>query len=269
MRLGKCPSPEQWDVFLMTAPEGRDVELIGHLEACEYCQVTVQNLAETLRACGYGFAVETNLQPILLRLHEPEMGPPAGMGLLAAQASSAHDLTQSITHVSSDKALIMKAVRDARKGETWIFLMAEDPTLVANVLVRPFGLPEEYITDQSGRVNIGAVDWSGLEAQPTEVRVPKASFTLTPLTFPPDARSSAILSNAKGDEIRVVLSYVGSGREMEIEVLTLSGLAEDSPLRVALRDPVTGSLQVSTCARKIARMAQVPEFDAVQIFFYQ
>jgi hypothetical protein len=269
MRLGKCPSTEKWDAYLLTAPDRRDAELTRHLEGCEYCQVTTSHLAASLKECKYGFTLEDRLQPIHLQLLVQEVESLAGIGLMAAQASGTNELTQSITQVSSDKSLFMKAVRDSRKGETWIFLLSEDPALVANVLVRPFGLAGEYVTDQSGRVNIGAVDWIGLEAQPTEVRVPKASFTLTPLTFAPDARSSAVLSNARGDEIRVVLSHLGSGREMEIEVLTLSGVADDSPLRVALRDPVTGSLQVSTCARKVAKMAHIPEFEAVQIFLYQ
>ncbi len=150
-----------------------------------------------------------------------------------------------------------------------MFLVHEDPAMYRNVLVRPFGLEREFLTDPQGRINLGKIDWPTPDLYTADVRLPLALFTLSPLDLS-ERQQSATLTSANGDQIRVVLSDSERSKRVEIEILNLTGLAEQNPIRVAVREGDSSDIVLlSAGGSKRATVGNLKAVAPIEIFLFQ
>ena len=269
MLTWSCPTGEEWDAFLLRPSAAREPEMLEHLGQCGICRAIVNDRRADL------LSLDLACEPVVLsgvvRLYlwtqdESGIQPSAR---LAAQSEIPDDLPGSVTLISPDKRLMMKAIRDSRTGETWVHLLADDPTLIRNVLVKPFGPDVEVITDENGRVNVGKVSWQESDTLVAEVRMPRATFTLNRLSQLEGADSAALLSSEAGDKIRVTLVEQGTTRQLEIEIIQLAHAIENAPVRVAVKGGADTPLMVASTQSGRVKLPRDAESRPIQVFLFQ
>lgn len=270
MLTWSCPTGEEWDAFLLRPSQSRDAEMVQHLDCCAICRVIVEDRRKEL------LSLDLDCEPLIpsgifrLYLWTPDnaVNPPSAR--LAAQSDTqGEELPASVTLISPDKRLMMKAIRDGRTGDTWVHLLSDDPSLIRNVLVRPFGTDIEAITDETGRVNVGKVPWQESTTLNAEVRMPRATFTLNRVPKLADAGSEALLTSEAGDKIRVTLVEQGSSRQLEIEILQLAHSIENAPVRLAVKGATDAPLVVASGHAGKIRLPSDPESHPIQVFLFQ
>jgi hypothetical protein len=264
----QCPTGEEWDRYIAGAPGERQSWLAEHLRTCPFCRFAVAERRRELAEIG----PILDRPELLLHLFPFPIEPIAGISIprLAAQGSESVPPPESFTLASADRRLLLRAVRDPRSGEIWLYLLSDDPSLCRNVLVRPFGAEREYVTDNLGRVNLGNLNWPVPEHQTVEVRLPTAMFVLHPYEAGSEASAGTILSSPQGDQIRVTISGQGAGRQINIELLSIGSQTSDAPLRVAVRDVASGQIKMVRAAstgRAVVGDFAVPE--TIEIFLFQ
>ena len=270
MYLLQCPTGEQWDRFILGESMPESVTLKEHLEICAFCAFVVSQRRRELEAVSRAWAHSPKTGVITLSIWPDNLESAKPSSLLAAQGNDKSKQTASITLSSADQQLILKAVRDAHTNETWLYLMAEDPALCRNVLVKPFGQENEYLTDPDGRINLGVVQWPSAELHTAEVRVAKAIFTLLPWKDSHDQQISSTLTTPEGDQIRVTLTKGDRNKKVEIEVLKLAHMLEGVPLKVAVREGQTSEItMVSSAAANKATVQNMEANEPIEIFLFQ
>jgi hypothetical protein len=161
--------------------------------------------------------------------------------LLAAQGVSGVKDEEAVTLASDGHRYIMRVVRDAGSGELWLYLLSNEPGATAGVVVSPFGGSEAYVTDERGRINLGARAWPGEGEWTAEVRQPLGRFKMFPSKVQEGADSAVVLTSERGDKIRVTLSGSEHGRRLSVVLLDAPGLIGRGPLRVGVRGVGGGS----------------------------
>jgi hypothetical protein len=243
--------------------------MLEHFSRCGICQAVVSDRREALLSLGLDCEPLVAPGPILLYRWTPDEAAARPSARLAAQSKDPSELPVSVTLVSPDKRLMMKAIRDQRTGETWVHLLADDPALIRNVLVRPFGSEIEAITDENGRVNIGSVKWQESETLVAEVRMPRATFTLNRLPQPAEEGSTALLSSEAGDKIKVTLMEQGTTRQLEIEIVQLAHSDKNAPVRVAVKRGAGAPLIVAPLQAGKVRLPSDSNSRPIQVFLFQ
>jgi hypothetical protein len=243
--------------------------MLEHLGRCGLCRVIVDDRRRELLVLGFECAPLSVSSLIRLYLWTPDDDVMPSISRLAAQSEARGELPASVTLISSDKRLMMKAIRDNRTGETWVHLLADDPSLIRNVLVKPFGTDIEAVTDEHGRVNVGRVKWQESETLVAEVRMPRATFTLNRLPKLADEGSAALLSSEAGDKIRITLVEQGTTRQLEIEILQLAHAVENAPVRVAVKGATDAPLVMASTQAGKVRLPSDPDSRPIQVFLFQ
>jgi hypothetical protein len=193
----------------------------------------------------------------------------AGMALLAAQGNGRESSENAVTLASADHQVILRAVRDAHTAETWLYLLADDPELYRNALVRPFGLDKDYITDDAGRVNLGVIEWPRPEALVAEIHLPKAAFHLEPVKELAEG-GGVVVDSSGGDRIRVTLRRETHSRRVEVKVLEVAGLDPKEPLRIAVKGGgAIRILQIHPAQAGEAMFEGSEELGSLEIYLYQ
>lgn len=263
-----CPSPEDWDAYLLTADENRDKTQEAHLAVCQLCQVTVEWRKELLGAVveameSVDHAVISGFAPFA------EVDPHAE-SLLAAQSQTLPGRQiPSISLVSADQRILLKVVKDDTTKNTWLYVIADESELFQNVVVRPFGDDREYITDESGKVLLGKIEIDSDSLSQVEIRIPRAVFVLEPFRGAVTGEQSTVLRADNGDEIQVSLHRVGSDQEIEIELVKLSPRATTGPLRIAIREEDTGRMRWLALESKQAKVGGIKHSKILQIYLVE
>ncbi|MEW6050877.1 MAG: hypothetical protein AB1644_07430 [Candidatus Zixiibacteriota bacterium] len=269
MNGSTCPTSDDWVRYLLDEKTAGATASDDHLQHCPNCRFVVAHLLNELSAVAESYRAVGTARVVHLR-HWQDPREAGDMSLrLAAKAEAESRPPVAVTLASDDQQLILKAVRDVRTGEIWLFLVHEDPAMYRNVLVRPFGLEREFLTDPEGRINLGKAEWPAPDMYTAEVRLPLALFTLTPLQWREEEKS-ATLTAANGDQIRVVLTESERTKRVEIEILNLTGLTGDTPIRVAVREGSSADIVLlSTSRPQRAAVENVKAVEPIEIFLFQ
>lgn len=263
-----CPTSEEWDRFLTDRSGKESSRLAGHLASCPFCRFAVAERSREL--AEYGRILDEAAGIIRLSLVFFETDVTQSNVHLAAQGAVPPLTPESFTLSSGDNRLLLRAVKDARTSEIWLYLLSDDPALTQNVLVRPFAGEQEFVTDHLGRVNLGVLDWPSPEQQTAEIHLPSAVFVLSPYAGRTVDQASTVLSSAQGDQIRVTMSGLGDSRQIEIELLAMSTRTSDAPFRVAVRDVSSGQIKmVRSVSPTKARVGDMSAPDTIEIFLFQ
>jgi hypothetical protein len=263
-----CPSPEDWDAYLLAADEDRDKVHLGHLASCHFCQVTLQWRMELLGAVAE--AMEQVDHGVITSFVPYDETDTSAEGRLAAQSHDlAKDHNNSVSLVSADQRVLLKVVRDETTKETWLYVIADEAELYRNVVVRPFGDDREFITDEFGKARLGLADLAPHSLTRAEIRIPRAVFVLEPFLGRLAGDQSTVLRSESGDEIRVSLHRVGSDQEIEIELLRLSPRIATGPLRLAIREEDTGRMRWLTVDAKPAKIGGLGTPQVLHIYLIE
>lgn len=266
-----CPTAEQWERFILKAELTDYQELEQHLETCAECRFLIQERRREIEELSLFWREVSKPDVIHLSIHE-DMVSLDGVSrrLLAAKGREEGSHPESITLSSSDKKILLRAVLDSRTEETWLYLLADDPGMYSNVLVKPFGSEKQYLSDDKGRINLGKVDWPADERLTAEVQLPRAQFILRPVEDLSVEGESAELRSPGGDRIKVTLSGEGRNRRLEVKILDVPGLVKEVGLKVAVRGRgVARVLQTRPPRAGTASFEEIGEIGSLEIFLFQ
>ena len=232
----KCPTSDTWQRFL-TSPEGIDREpLQQHLQACPYCTYFVSQLKQLYgdlltdgdRSSGGTIMLGPWTESVdYLR---------AGHTLLAAQGGIEPEAESALVLTSQDNRILMRATRDLRSGQTWLYLMSEEPARYQNVLVKPFAGATSYVTDETGRVCLGDIPWPEPHTMTAELRPPNSSFLIDLSDDWPEAGHEMVLQSLDNLRLRVWVSRIGQGCQLRVETTDWPQSIDPGTVTIAIRD---------------------------------
>jgi hypothetical protein len=270
MLIWTCPTIQEWDRFVCDRTAADGETLAQHLAVCPLCRLTVQERRNELITVAEVWEGAKLPRVINLSYWTAAPLPDSASIHLAAQGDEESTLPQSVTLASPDQRLLLRAVKDRNTGETWLYLLSDDASFCHNVLVRPFSLNREFLTDGEGRVNLGEIEWPAQTMLTAEVRCPMATFTLTPARYLDADESAIVLNSPDGDQIRVTLSEYGRNKRVEIEVLKLGKVISGVPLKVAVREGQgSGIVLVSSESSGQVTVGEVKALEPIEIFLFQ
>lgn len=262
-----CPTAEQWDKYLLYPDSEDKVELKKHLAACPHCRLYVEERKNELAELQEAW--DTSAAPDIVYLHpaESDISPTDSIRtLLAAKGNGKSPGTESITLTSPDHKVLFRAVRDFHSGEIWLYLIADNAELFQNVMVKPFGSDREYVTDDSGRVNLGKIDWPSEDRLTAEVHLPKASFKMEPLKEFLGPGEEVELSSAAGDKIKASFTGEGRNRRLSVQLVEIRKELQKIPLKIAVRD--RDKTRICSIETEIS-LENINDSEILEIFLYQ
>jgi len=270
MQKWECPTSEQLEKYLLEKEVTNRQQLERHLEGCPQCRFTLTQLDNELESLQtvWDESATPNIIHLLPLLPDATSG---GLALLdlAAQGTRRNTEENAITLASEDQQVLLRAVRDAHTKETWLYVVADDPTLYENVLVKLPLADQEFVTDAQGRVNLGVVDWSEKELLAAEVRPPQATFALSPFRAV-ETGESAELKSSSGDRVKVALTSEGHNYRLDIQILELSKAHTKTSLKVAVRVAGTDKLvQIQPVVSDQASFGDIDAIEKLEVYLYQ
>ncbi len=232
----KCPTSDTWQRFL-TSPEGIDSEpLQQHLLACPYCTYFVSQLRQL-----YGDLLadrdRSSGDSILLGPWTESVDDlRAGHTLLAAEGGIEPETESALVLTSQDNRVLMRATRDLRSGQTWLYVMSEEPARYQNVLVKPFAGAVSYLTDENGRVCLGDIPWPEPHTMTAELRPPKSSLLIDVSDDWPETGQEMVLQSLDNLRLRVSVSRTGRGCRLQVEATDWPQSIDPGTVTIAIRN---------------------------------
>lgn len=188
---------------------------------------------------------------------------------LAAKGAENEEVRFSLTMVSADQQILMKVVKDHKTGDAWLYLLSEHPEICRHALVFPFMMKQGFVTDDTGRVNLGKIEWPSDDQLTAEIRLPTATFHLAPLVqFEPG--KPEMIESSDGDILKITYHSEGQYRRLDIQIMELRGVSQDSPLRLAVCERDSTRLQVLHPAlTRATSIDGVQDSGAIELYLYQ
>jgi hypothetical protein len=268
--LEGCPIGRDWDEYVLAADADKNLKLTKHLGTCGYCRLLVVQRKQELAALATAWEQSARARVIELHLQRSDLESPSVQTSLAAKGNGKPVMPEGVTLASPEQEMLLKIVRDPHSFDVWLYILAERSSYYDHVIVKPFGHDSEYVTDSAGRVNLGQIEWPESDLMKAEVRLPEAVFVLSPLREELVGQSAVNLTTSRGDEIIVTLSGDARNRRLDIQLIKLSGLAAEVPLKVAIREPGEGgALHVRTLTASRAEFDSVKSTQDLEIYLYQ
>jgi len=270
MQKWQCPTSEQWERYLLEDDVPDKLYLERHLEGCPQCRFTLTQLnkeLECLRAIWDESAVPDIIRLFPLRPDASSGGPtPQKLAAQGVQKDARHD---AVTLASEDQQVLLRVIRDAHTEETWLYVVADDPALYENVLVRLPSVDKEFVTDPQGRVNLSVVDWPEKELLAAEVRPPKATFTMSPFRAV-ETGEAVELRSTSGDRLKMALTGEGHNYRLEVHIVELSKAHMKAPLKLAVRMAGTKRLvQIQPVVSDQACFGDLDAVEKLEVYLYQ
>lgn len=265
-----CPTSEEWDRYLLDPDWINKAAFFTHLQDCPQCRFYVDRrsgeLAE-LKDAWY-----KTRSPRVIRLYplenEISIGAKAELHLAAEGLDEAQSIG-SITLTSPDKEVLLRAVRDHRTRDVWLYIVADDIQKYRQAMVRPFGSDREFFPDEKGRINLGQISWPAREQLTAEIKLPKAVFTLSPVTGELVDTGVTQLNSPHGDRIEVTMFGKGRNRRLDIHLLEISGLAEGQTIKIAIRTgEITQILPIGSDLKGETTLENLGESDKLEIYLF-
>jgi hypothetical protein len=262
-----CPTGDEWDKYLLTSDMSGRSELEKHLAECPQCRFYIAQRQKELSDLQQVWDNSIDPDIIYLSPAESDINSLASIKtLLAAEGNRKRIGVESVTLSSPDQKVLFRAVRDYHTGEIWLYVIADEPELFQNVLVKPFGSDREYVTDEKGRVNLGKVAWPETDRLTAEVHLPKASFTLKSLEEPLEAGKSIELSSPGGDKIKALFSGEGRNRRLSIQLVEITKDLREIPIKIAIR----GKNKIGLYGIDAdINLSDLKDSEILEIFLYQ
>jgi hypothetical protein len=266
----QCPTTIEWDRYISGVESERSTSFAQHLERCGYCRLALEERKQFLATISdvwnaLGQSKVIYLHPLSIKEEiKSDYFPMAAMG------ETRDESVEGITLTSPRQEMLLKVLRDRHTNEVWLYLLADEASQYDHVIVKPFDFDREFITDSSGKINLGKIDWPKTDVLKAEVRFPEAVFELLPMTQDTPDRSGIVLATSRGDEIRVVFTGEQGFQRLDIEVTKLVTILEDTPLKVAIREAGSGNaLHVRTLISARAEFDNVKSAEKLEIYLFQ
>lgn len=253
------------------------VEIEKHLKACEFCQEFVDNYKLLMNCLEKTANIELPQEAITLAeklYHDAIKGKIIPLSILEPRENErslqlAADGKQKVsprvmnltTLYSENPEIVLRVMHDEDKGEDYLHLISDDPSLSSNVMVQIPELDRQFITDDDGRAVIKNIELERFEHLKWQIKMPDAVFSLEPLIYDPDKTEYSkdiILTTDNNDRIKVTFEGKTEGKQIAIEILELDGSIDFGKVRVivchdeslslkeaVLHKPVTFSLKDS------------------------
>lgn len=266
-RLWACPDDQELSRLALDPARAGSRELLEHVEHCELCRFVLNEKRREAQELARVWESTAGPTVIVMKRFRPDSESVSQGMVLAAKGVGGVKDEEAVTLVSEGQQYIMRVVRDAGSGDLWLYLLSDEPGGASRVVVSPFGGEATFVTDERGRVNLGARAWPGEGELVAEVRHPLAQFRLSPLKdIEAAAGSTTVLTSERGDRIQVTLSGSEHGRRLSVVLLEAPGLGlgAGKSLRLGIRESGTGSLKVEPLAGAGTASVEVgaaPEFE--------
>jgi len=270
VNLWNCPASEEWDRYLVDPESAEDKQLGAHLESCPFCRLVVNEKRRELTELA-GAWQQGELPRVIHVKPTSDLSnlPLASTPLLAAKGQTRERAVGAVSLASADQKVLLRAVRDSRTGDLWLYLISDDPRLRQDVIIEPFGMKQEYAVDERGRVNLGRMDWPAADQLYAKILVPTATFKMTPLNFSEDGEKSAILETEAGDRIEIAIDGTSGNLAISVRILELATLRSESPTKLAIRwRGKAGSLQVQPVTSNLVQFTAVEIDGGLDIFVF-
>ncbi len=270
MQKWQCPTREQWERYLLGDDVPDKLVLERHLESCPQCRFVLARLnkeLERLRAIWNESAIPDSIRLFPLPPNADQESPtPLNLAAQGIRKAASHD---AVTLVSEDQQVLLRIVRDTHTKETWLYVVADDPALYENVLVRLPSVDKEFVTDLQGRVNLGVVDWPEKELLAAEVRPPKATFMMSPFRAI-ETGEAVELKSTGGDRIKMALTGEGRNYRLEIHIIELSKARIKASLKLAVRMAGTERLvQIQPVLSDKVCFGDLDVTEKLEVYLYQ
>jgi hypothetical protein len=135
-------------------------------------------------------------------------------------------LQHRATLISDDPELVLRIMHDPTSGDDRLHLIGSDRSMVQHVMIRADDRELEFVTDADGCATVHADLPADLSNINWQVRLPDATFALSPLEqMPPDAPSGDEITLDAGDDNRigVVLEKDHDGLALRVRLLRING----------------------------------------------
>jgi hypothetical protein len=216
--------------------------LTAHLESCRDCQALVtdrqayySDLASLAGAASAEGSQRHLPAPVTLTPMNLVEIPSQSESVMAAAGSAEAAPPPSLTFASDDRRWMVKVVWDTSTGHERLFLLSNDGSPVAGLLVRLSGLSGTYLTDAKGSVDLGPVRWPTSKDAQVTVESPAATFTLNAALLPDRDESATLLQSPHNDILKVSMTRTGVTRRLRLEIITLAPDLAGKPLHVVVR----------------------------------
>lgn len=268
MKKRHCPTGEQLEKYFFGAKPADNDSITRHLEECPYCRFVIDQLKKASVDEKAAWMQSARTDIIMLSPWELDESPEES--LLAAQSANNDTAPAAITLSSSNREIILRAVRDSRTKEVWLYVLSDKPDYFQNVLVRPFDMTGDFVTDNHGRINLGVIDWPPEYSANAEVHLPKAIFSLASVSNLDDTKRSMEIDSPQGDRIHVMFSGGKHAQRLKIKIIHLADYHEDRPLKIAIRG--AGIVCLGEIERRVEDSIifdKVDDTGELEIYLYQ
>lgn len=270
-----CPNHVQLDLYLLGSDQGALAWIGEHLRTCPVCRAQAErrraDFVAYTSAMGEQAKSPRSRTYVFRPWRDREIGSPMVFRAprLAAKGADEEETPGSLTMISTDQQIMMKVVQDQRTGEAWLYLLSDQREICRNALVFPFMMKQGFVTDDTGRVNLGKIEWPSDERLTAEIRLPAATFHLSPLVqFEPG--KPQMVESADGDILKITYHAEGQFRRLDIQIVELHGVNQDSPLRLAVCERDGTRLQILHPALTRATSVDgVQDSGAIELYLYQ
>lgn len=268
-RLWACPDDQELSRLALDPASARSMELLEHVEHCELCRFVLDEKRREAQELARVWESHARPTVIVMKRFRPDSESVSQGTLLAAKGVEGVKDEEAVTLASEGQQYIMRVVRDAGSGDLWLYLLSDEPGGASHVVVSPFGGEATYVTDERGRVNLGARAWPGEGELVAEVRHPLAKFRLSPLRDAGAAvDSTVVLTSERGDKIQVTLTGSEHSRRLSVVLLETPGLGAGKSLRLGVRGSGECGLKVAVLAGAGTASVEVGAAPEFEIFLF-
>lgn len=286
------PSEVELIIYADAAPAERErmAMVAAHLQDCRSCRERLERLAawregvadsvsHGLPAQAVSLAnnvyrdalVAARIVPLVLMPFQQE----EQAGRLAADGGPTPVAPTGLRHLatlySEKPEIVLRVMRDAQTQEDTLHLLGKDPALVRNVLVHIVDPPMDFVTDQHGVVNLGRGRLDDPASLQWQVRLPDATFQLTPLEHPSavsGASQEFELAAEGGNRVGVTVDRAAEGMILRLRMIAVGGRENPERVRLVVTQGQTERRIVETHGSEpcvVARLSAAAPID-IRIF---
>lgn len=269
-------------------PADRHATVRQHVERCEFCSELLDDLRlvhgavddetasvdlpsiQALSDRLYSEALRGRTIPLSPLTPEPIL---SSISLLAADGIKERplDVENLYEYYSENPEMILRLMYSRPDNRHWVQLVADDPALVSNVLLRLPELGAELLTTDSGRADLPDSALNQFDTLKWEVKLPDLTFTLDPLAYDPahtEYSTPIELRTDHDDLMRLTFEGKTEGKLLTVEFLELAGIGVHDRLHVYIQGGTALKLHTLDQSRALSISLQ-PEMRKLTIRLFK